>query len=68
MPQCKVRLGLADPRHANYSVATDSGSPLKKRHKMRGEERRQMIVLAVIQFRGIGAFAIKAVKTLVGDL
>jgi hypothetical protein len=30
---------------------------------MRGEERRLVTVLAVIQFRGIGAFAIKAVKT-----
>jgi hypothetical protein len=34
---------------------------------MRGEERRQVTVLVVIQFR-IGAFAIKAAKTLVGDL
>ena len=35
---------------------------------MRGEERRQVTVLAVIQFRGIGPIAVKTVTTLVDVL
>ena len=63
----KYGLGIADPGYVTHSVASYSRSQLIEEWKARrGAEAGDSA--SEIQFRGIGAIAIKAVITPVDDL